>query len=766
MKWIRSFFLMLVLSVSLLTVVHAAEWTDVPEDAGYADAVYWAAEQDLIAGFEDGSFRPWSACTRGQAAAILWRAAGKPAPTLEVNPFRDVSPTMYNYSAILWAAEKGITVGRTADTFAPDEHCTTAQFLTFLWRAEGMPAASTASELAAANDGAYYTDALAWADTTGILDSSAEEFDANMPASRVDIATFLYLKSMPRMTGDTPLAGMGQLTISQQPQSMATTGGMVSFTVQASGGQAPYTYAWESRTGSGAWYRVYDTTSNTLTKFPAASMITSGLYFRCVVSDAAGNKVTSDTAKVLQPGESYSGSSGGSSTGNVASDSGPLTIKTQPQDAVLTKDGEEVTFKVEVTGGTAPYTYRWEDKNMYLDWAHVFDSASSNTLKQGVSVVGVQNEIRFRCVITDATGAKVVSREAAVSYGGNLPAFGVLTIEEMPSNISCRAGDTVSVSIDTVGGTDPINYKWEYRTKSGGWSKFAEGTMRYVAEFQTTAALLKDDLQIRCTVSDANGSTLRSDIARIKEVGSSVDGTLKVTEQPQDVAGSNYSVGDPVRFSVKVSGGAAPYSYHWQAYSAAEGEDDYIGFYDIGDVPGGWTTGHRTSELTVPFSEELLTDDFQFCCLITDANGKAVVTKAAGFTDAYTGPRVFEDPGLTIYNPTTLGDHVDETTYVEFTVRVEGGVEPYTYQWEYRPQSKTGEDPKTIAPIVFSSADSAWASGFNTDTLKVLVYSPLEYSFEHTRYYMSPSYRCKITAADGQFIYSNWGSSTVYDHKG
>ena len=109
---------------------------------------------------------------------------------------------------------------------------------------------------------------------------------------------------------------------------------------------------------------------------------------------------------------------------------------------------------------------------------------------------------------------------------------------------------------------------------------------------------------------------------------------------------------------------------------------------------------------------------------------------------------------------------MDETTYVEFTVRVEGGVEPYTYQWEYRPQSKTGEDPKTIAPIVFSSADSAWASGFNADTLKVLVYSPLEYSFEHTRYYMSPSYRCKITAADGQFIYSNWGSSTVYDHKG
>lgn len=104
--------------------------------------------------------------------------------------------------------------------------------------ADGMPSVPEASALAGANDGTYYTHAVAWADHLGLLDDA---FDPNAPVTRAGIATCLHLKSMPRMTEDTPLASAGQLVISRQPQSMEPSGGMVTFKVEASGGKAPYT---------------------------------------------------------------------------------------------------------------------------------------------------------------------------------------------------------------------------------------------------------------------------------------------------------------------------------------------------------------------------------------------------------------------------------------------------------------------------------------------------------------------------------------------
>ena len=108
---------------------------DVPSDAYYFEAVRWAAANNVTNGTSATTFSPDEDCTRAQAVTFLWRAAGKPAPTESKNPFTDVKESEYYYNAVLWAVEKGITNGTSKTTFAPDDTCTRAQTVTFLFRA-------------------------------------------------------------------------------------------------------------------------------------------------------------------------------------------------------------------------------------------------------------------------------------------------------------------------------------------------------------------------------------------------------------------------------------------------------------------------------------------------------------------------------------------------------------------------------------------------------------------------------------------------------
>ena len=110
-----------------------AGFTDVPDDAYYAKAVAWAVEKGIATGIGGGQFAPKQACTRGQIAAFLWRAAGSPAPK-GTGSFADVSADAYYAKAIAWAVENGITTGIGDGLFAPKDACTRAQIVTFLHR--------------------------------------------------------------------------------------------------------------------------------------------------------------------------------------------------------------------------------------------------------------------------------------------------------------------------------------------------------------------------------------------------------------------------------------------------------------------------------------------------------------------------------------------------------------------------------------------------------------------------------------------------------
>ena len=167
-------------------------FVDVPASAYYYDAVNWAVSSGITNGTTETTFSPNNACTRAQMVTFLWRSAGSPQPESGVNPFTDVADTAYYYDAVLWAVEQGITNGTTATTFSPNATVTRGQTVAFLWRYAGSPEAGGSSFTDVAAD-AYYATAVAWAAEEGITSgTTATTFNPHDPCTRAQIVTFLY----------------------------------------------------------------------------------------------------------------------------------------------------------------------------------------------------------------------------------------------------------------------------------------------------------------------------------------------------------------------------------------------------------------------------------------------------------------------------------------------------------------------------------------------------------------------------------------------
>ena len=180
---------------SFSKIAATVNFRDVKQSDYYYDAVQWAVEKGITEGTSATTFSPDASCTRAQMVTFLWRAAGSPAPKSTVNPFTDVSASDYYYNAVLWAVENGITTGVSADRFAPGATVSRAQTVTFLYRANGSPAASGASFSDVAAD-EYYANAVAWAVRSGITTGTGNgKFTPNAPCTRGQIVTFLYRSS-------------------------------------------------------------------------------------------------------------------------------------------------------------------------------------------------------------------------------------------------------------------------------------------------------------------------------------------------------------------------------------------------------------------------------------------------------------------------------------------------------------------------------------------------------------------------------------------
>ena len=168
---------------------------DVPQDAYYTAAVAWAYSHDpqITGGVADDRFDPLATCTRGQMVTFLWRAAGCPEPTGTASAFTDVAAGSYYEKAVAWAVENNITDGVGGGRFDPNGIVNRAQAVTFLYRAKGKPAVTSAAQFTDVAAGEYYADAVAWAVanevTNGVSDNA---FAPNNNCVRGQTVTFLY----------------------------------------------------------------------------------------------------------------------------------------------------------------------------------------------------------------------------------------------------------------------------------------------------------------------------------------------------------------------------------------------------------------------------------------------------------------------------------------------------------------------------------------------------------------------------------------------
>ena len=168
-------------------------FVDVATGSYYEDAVDWAVENGITKGTDDTYFSPDGICTRAQAVTFLWRTAGSPASKTSTMPFTDVPVGSYYYDAVLWAVENGITKGTSDTTFSPDDTCTRAQIVAFLWRSEKSPAAGSRNPFADVKSTAYYADAVLWAVREDITKGTTNTtFSPDADCTRAQIVTFLW----------------------------------------------------------------------------------------------------------------------------------------------------------------------------------------------------------------------------------------------------------------------------------------------------------------------------------------------------------------------------------------------------------------------------------------------------------------------------------------------------------------------------------------------------------------------------------------------
>ena len=158
-------------------------FADVAGDEYFAPAVAWAVRNGVTVGTGDDTFSPYKTCTRAEVVTFLWRANGCPEPAAEPeeSPFADVLTTDYFYKAVLWAVERGITQGTDENRFSPNQTCSHAHILTFLWRSKGRPGETGL--------GGWYDDAVAWAGENRL---SIGEILPKNDCPRGDVVYYLY----------------------------------------------------------------------------------------------------------------------------------------------------------------------------------------------------------------------------------------------------------------------------------------------------------------------------------------------------------------------------------------------------------------------------------------------------------------------------------------------------------------------------------------------------------------------------------------------
>ncbi|MBE6992841.1 MAG: hypothetical protein E7430_09795 [Ruminococcaceae bacterium] len=163
-------------------------FTDIRPGYYCEQPVIWAVQKGITTGTTATTFSPDDTCTQAQILTFLWRAAGSPRPDeSDVVTFAGVKDQYY-YKALLWALQSGL-----AEKIVPDDDCRRSDVVMYLWKLEGMPDTAVVSNFTDISGSDEYAEAVAWAVEEGITTgTSATTFSPNDTCTRGQIVTFLY----------------------------------------------------------------------------------------------------------------------------------------------------------------------------------------------------------------------------------------------------------------------------------------------------------------------------------------------------------------------------------------------------------------------------------------------------------------------------------------------------------------------------------------------------------------------------------------------
>lgn len=186
--------IVMLLAATLLLSGVASAFTDVDDNAYYADAVKWAIENEVTNGVGNNEFGSLTIVTRAQAMTFLWRASGKPAPKGTGSEFADVKSDAYYHDAVLWAVENNITNGVGDNRFDPEGAVTRGQMITFLWRTKGSQGARQGDK--------WYEGAERWAINKGLLAGTAQTYTTDSACPRSDVVFYIWKEVNAKDTGN------------------------------------------------------------------------------------------------------------------------------------------------------------------------------------------------------------------------------------------------------------------------------------------------------------------------------------------------------------------------------------------------------------------------------------------------------------------------------------------------------------------------------------------------------------------------------------